>query len=110
MYDEAYNILTVIMRQYNITLDEAARQACQMHKVAADRILHLLDNLPAFPDDNEKDVRAYLFELRFWVGAAVCWSFKSGRYFGDKGIEIQLTRLVPLRRGDTEFRPTKLEA
>ena len=110
MYDEAFNILAVMMRQYNITLDEAARRVCQMHKVAADRMLHLLDNLPAFPDDVEKDVRAYLFELRFWVGAGVYWSFESGRYFDDKGIEIQSTRLVPLRRGDTEFKPTKLEA
>ena len=110
MFDEAYNIVTIIMRQYNITLDEAARRVSQMHKVAADRMLHLMDNLPAFPDDVEKDVRAYLFDLRYWVRAGVHFAFESERYFGDKGPEIQLSRLVPLRRGDTEFKPTKLEA
>ena len=110
MYDEAYNVLTIIARQYNVRLEEAARRMCQMHKVAAEKMLYLLDHLPYFPAEHEKDLRAYLFELRFWVRAGVCWSFESERYFGDKGPEIQSTRLVPLRRKDTEFRPTKLDA
>jgi hypothetical protein len=110
MYDEGCNLLSIIMQQDKITLEAAVERACEMHKADMNRLLYLFENLPKFPGEAGEDLRRYLTDCILpWVRGNVCWSFKGRRYFGDKGPEVEATRLVALCRGDTDFRPTKLK-
>jgi Delta6-protoilludene synthase len=100
MGDDGTNILTIIMHQDKVDLNEAVEHACRKHKAAAEKLIYLLDHLPSFEDaEVHKNIREYVIET---VVASIRgnyeWSFEGRRYFREKGPEIRSTRRVLLRR------------
>ena len=100
MGDDMTNILTIIMHQEKVDINEAVEHARRKHKAAADRLIYLLDHLPSFEDaEVHRNIREYIIEI---VVASIRgnyeWSFEAGRYFREKGPEIHSTRRVLLRR------------
>jgi len=92
MYDEGCNILSAIMQHENISLEAAVGRASELHKADMDRLLYLFKNLPMFPDEVKKELQQYLTDcVLSWVRGNACWSFAAGRYFGDNGLEIEVT-------------------
>ncbi|KAJ8698766.1 hypothetical protein PTI98_005437 [Pleurotus ostreatus] len=61
-----------------------------------DEFLEKWNHIPVFDGPVDTDIRAYCVMLAEWVRGNDSWSFEGGRYFGDKGREIQTTRLVRL--------------
>lgn len=60
------------------------------------KFISSLKDVPSWGHDIDRQVRKYLYGLANWARGNYCWSFESGRYFGDKGLEIQKTRCVPI--------------
>ncbi|KAG5634787.1 hypothetical protein H0H81_000794 [Sphagnurus paluster] len=100
MGDDGTNILTVIMREENVGLQEAVERLCDLHEEAVERFLYLRDNLPPFDEKVKEELGQWFDTMGAWVRSNVDWSFEAGRYYGTKGKEICETRLAPIpRRG-----------
>ncbi|TCD63220.1 terpene cyclase [Steccherinum ochraceum] len=97
MGDDRYNIITVVMRQFNTDFDGANHWVTKYHDELKANFLRTLTHVPSFGDqDKDAQVQMYLYGLANWPRCNVCWNFESGRYFGSKGLEFQETRMVPL--------------
>ena len=84
------------MHHKKCTLDEAIRWATTYHGGAQARFLDTMKQVPSFGAQVDPQLRKYICSIAVWARANYCWSFESGRYFGDKGQEMQTTRVVPL--------------
>jgi hypothetical protein len=84
------------MHQFNTDLDGAMAWVCQYHKEVERKFLEGLMRVPSFGSEIDEHLEEYIFNLANWPRASDSWNFESGRYFGNKGLEIQETRYVPL--------------
>nr|VWP01593.1 Uncharacterized protein [Ganoderma boninense] len=91
-----WNILSVVMRQYNLDLHHATEWVAQCHKVAKGRFFNALAQLPSFGPDVDAAVQEYIASIVAWPIGNDCWRFESERYFGTMGREVKKTRQVPL--------------
>jgi len=60
---------------------------------------------------SQHQLRQYVALLANWPRANDAWTFESGRYFGDKGLAIQETRLVktmPKKKVDLPCQQTEV--
>ncbi|KAJ3511062.1 hypothetical protein NLJ89_g4326 [Agrocybe chaxingu] len=53
-------------------------------------------NMPSRGTEVDSRVKVYVNGLAQWVRGNDDWTFESGRYFGDKGAEVQKTRVMSL--------------
>ena len=60
------------------------------------KFIRLLDEVPSFGREVDTAVSEYIFHMGCWVQANVCWSFESGRFFGNKGLDVQRNGWVEL--------------
>ena len=70
--------------------------ATDYHKEAKTRFLDGLKRVPSWGPEVDQQVQQYLNGLGNWARGNDCWSFEGGRYFGNKGLEYQKTRIVSL--------------
>ena len=84
------------MHHYGLTLDQAVEWAAKHHSEKKACFLDGLDRLPSFGEEVNYLLMQYVNGIAMWPRANGCWSFEGSRYFGDKGMEIQKTRRVPL--------------
>ncbi|KZV87197.1 terpenoid synthase [Exidia glandulosa HHB12029] len=109
--DAECNIVTVIMQNLRTDYLGAIEWIVREHKRLQRVFLELAASLPQrLRDDGvevtprtEEQLGLYIEHMAQWPRANKQWSFESGRYFGDKGLEIQETRLVrklPKRASD----------
>ncbi|KZV87270.1 terpenoid synthase [Exidia glandulosa HHB12029] len=109
--DAECNIVTVIMHSLKTDYLGAIEWIVREHKRLQRVFLELAVSLPQrLRDDGvevtprtEEQLGLYIEHMAQWPRANKQWSFESGRYFGDKGLEIQETRLVrklPKRTSD----------
>ena len=56
MGDDDTKILTVIMHEENVGLEEAVKRVCDLHKEAAERFLYLRNNLPPFDAKDREEL------------------------------------------------------
>ena len=91
------------MHHLGLDLDGAVEWAASYHRDAQKRFLDAMKLVPSFGSAAvDVELETYINRIAFWVRANYCWSFEGGRYFGDRGVEYQTTRRVPLlRRGDS---------
>lgn len=90
------NILTVLMKAHNVTLQEAA----DMVGVHFQGLLDQFDEDKRIlketnPQLSEK-LEGHIYGMECWAVGNLHWSFHSKRYFGEKHEEIMRTRLVKL--------------
>ena len=90
------NIVTVLMRQFDIGPQEAINRAYECHRDIQRKFIRLLDEVPSFGLEADTAVSDYIFHLAYWVQGIMCWGFESGRYFGDKGLDVQRDGWVDL--------------
>lgn len=55
-----------------------------------------VDSIPSWGPDIDKRVNIYIDGLAQWVRGNDDWTFESGRYFGDRGLEVQKNRIMTL--------------
>ena len=94
--DDRHNILTVAMNQFNVDFDGAMAWVVDFHKDVETRFLDALKRVPSFGAEVDAQLQVYITHLANWPRCNDCWNFESGRYFGNKGLEYQRTRLVPM--------------
>ncbi|KAJ7137766.1 terpenoid synthase [Mycena epipterygia] len=94
--DDRYNILTIVMHQFNFDLYGAMAWVVHYHEEVETRFLDALKRVPSFGPEVDSQLHEYIEHLANWPRCNDCWNFESGRYFGNKGLEFQKTRYVPL--------------
>ena len=94
--DDRHNILTIAMHQFNCDFDAAMDWVANYHKEVETRFLDTLKRVPSWGPEVDRQLAVYIEHLANWPRCNDCWNFESGRYFGNKGLEYQKTRLVPM--------------
>ncbi|KAJ7835226.1 terpenoid synthase [Mycena leptocephala] len=101
--DDGHNLVTIVMHALNLDLHAALEWISDLHDKLAENFLATYDQVPDYIDfELNRQVAEYLDGLGNWVWFAMndrtsCSSgFKSERYFGKKGAEVQATRTVEL--------------
>ncbi|RDB26083.1 Linoleate 10R-lipoxygenase COP4 [Hypsizygus marmoreus] len=100
------NIVTVLMKNNNITLQEASDYVGVHAQKLMDRFISAQTRLPSWGASVDSEIARYIKALGFWVKGNLDWSFETQRYFGAKHLEIKDTRLVTLRPRE---RPAELD-
>ncbi|KZT12302.1 terpenoid synthase [Laetiporus sulphureus 93-53] len=95
---DRHNIIAVAMRQFSVDYDGAISWVEKYHKQIEASFLDALTRLPSWGPEIDDELGKYIIGMATWARGNVCWSFEGGRYFGDKGLEVQRTHYVPLLR------------
>lgn len=94
--DDRHNVLTVVMRQFDLDLSSGIDWVAAYHRDVEVKFFDTLRRMPSWGEDIDGQVAEYAQGLALWPRANECWSFEGGRYFGSKGLEYKLSRLVPI--------------
>lgn len=96
------------MAAQGIDVQAAVNWAGEMHADMTRRFNQLFSEFPQYGDPTDQDVKAFMNGMAHWTGGNVQWSFESGRYFGNRGLEVMATRslqLSPKLKGSNEIGP-----
>ena len=94
--DDRCNLVTLIMHEKQCSLQEAINSMGEQFATANNQFLKLIKEVPSFGPALYPQVQEYLDGTGNWTRGVDTWEFGCGRYFGDKGREIQRTRKVKL--------------
>ncbi|KAJ3914016.1 terpenoid synthase [Lentinula edodes] len=94
--DGSHNIITVVMMELKLDLHEALEWVGHYHRERELEFLRAVKELPMWSPEIDRQVAQYVNGIGNWVRANDCWSFESGRYFGQDGLRVQETRMVTL--------------
>jgi hypothetical protein len=83
------------MHQYSLDVNEAIMWAHREHQKFQEQYHRLIEELPQFSPEIDKDLKEYIVGLSHLVRGNVAYSFESARYFED-GLKVQETRQVAL--------------
>ncbi|KAF8151498.1 terpenoid synthase [Crassisporium funariophilum] len=93
---EFHNSVELVMNEQNLNvqgaIDWLQRYAADVHT----GFLANVENIPSWGADVDRRVKMYIDGLAQWVRGNDDWTFESGRYFGNKGLEIQKSRVMNL--------------
>lgn len=106
--DDEHNLITIVMVAQGLDVQGAVDWAGSKHADMVKRFNKLFDEIPSYGDSIDKDVKAYMNGIAHWTGGNVQWSYESGRYFGNRGLEVMETRslrLSPKLKGANEIGP-----
>lgn len=84
------------MHELNCDIERAMAWAAEYHSEVEIKFMDALKRVPSWGPIVDEQLGKYIAGIANWPRANVCWSFEGKRHFGDKGLEIQLTRRVPL--------------
>ncbi|KDQ53197.1 hypothetical protein JAAARDRAFT_162104 [Jaapia argillacea MUCL 33604] len=96
------NIVTVLMKAKDISLQEASDHVGAYFKQLMDRYVEDKKRLPSWGPSIDANVAKYLSGVENWVIGNLEWSFETQRYFGVEHAQIKRTRLVTLRPHDQD--------
>ncbi|KAI0642058.1 terpenoid synthase [Trametes meyenii] len=109
---DSHNVIPIVMRERRLAVDEALRWLSGEHRQRMDRFFVLWPEVAALEFGSQEVDRAfklYLDHLANWPRANECWSYESGRYFGENGARVKLERVVELKgQGYPQSYPTQL--
>jgi hypothetical protein len=77
--DADHNLVTVVMKEKGLSLQETYDWIGRLHDDVADEFLRLYKDLPSFPDESEqvnREIREYAYGLGNWVRTNERWSFE----------------------------------
>lgn len=94
--DDRFNIVTIAMRQFNLDVAGAMQWACKYHHEIEAKFLRLVDSIPSFGPEVDRDLHEYVLHLANWPQGNYCWHFESKRYFGEKGLDVKQSRQVAM--------------
>ncbi|KAI0638650.1 terpenoid synthase [Trametes polyzona] len=91
-----YNLLTVVMHRHNTDLSGAIAWVTDFHNEIVHKFIEGLKHVPSFGLAVDSQLQEYLENIANWPRSQDSWTFESGRYFGDRGMEYMTTRRVAL--------------
>lgn len=89
-------MVTVVMNQDNLDVQDAVDFVWAKCKDAHERFIENKKKLPSWDEKTDKDVAVYIDGLMDWMVGNVYWSYQSERYFGKSGSEVRETRIVKI--------------
>lgn len=84
------------MAAHGLDVQGAVDWAGSKHADMTKRFNKLFDEIPSYGESIDRDVKSFMNGIAHWTGANVQWSFESGRYFGNRGLEVMETRSLRL--------------
>ena len=93
---EGHNIITAIMEEYHLDLQQALYW---LSGYASKTIFNFLTNIRALPSWGEKIDRAvmvYIDRVARCVRGCDAWSYETHRYYGDDGLKVRECRKIIL--------------
>ena len=100
---EVHNIITAIMEEYHLDLQQAFYW---LSGYASKTITNFLTNIRALPSWGEKIDRAvmeYIDRVARSVRGCDAWSYEANRYYGDDGLKVRECRRITLLPPDSGF-------
>ncbi len=94
--DGEHNLITVIMKEHHLTVQEAIDWAGKLHASTVARFNQLYREVPRWGGPVDLDVQRLIDGIARWESGNLHWSFESGRYFGKRGLEVKETRTLYL--------------
>ncbi|KAJ2975426.1 hypothetical protein NUW58_g8359 [Xylaria curta] len=94
--DDEHNIITVIMREFDLNVQEAFNEAGKLSNMKIDGFYHLCHSLPQWIGPVNLDVHQLIDCMAQCVSGVMHWSYESQTYFGKGGLRIKKTRLMQL--------------
>ncbi|KAJ7783943.1 terpenoid synthase [Mycena maculata] len=92
-----HNLVAVVMRSLHLDLAGALEWISDLHDSIVEKFLLAFSQVPHYTDPKlDRQVTQFIHGIGNWVRANEVWSFESERYFGKRGREIQVTRMVEL--------------
>jgi Delta6-protoilludene synthase len=101
--DDQHNIVTVIMNQFGLEMQQAIDRAGELSAAKMDRFEHLYCRVPRWVGPVDLDVQKLVDGMAMCVSGVLHWSYESQRYFGTRGLDVKRTRrlrLLPRRNFD----------
>ncbi|KZT29709.1 terpenoid synthase [Neolentinus lepideus HHB14362 ss-1] len=96
------NVMTVLMNEKNMTLQEASDYIGVHFKTLVDTFMGNKQKLRSWGAAVDRDVAEYIKGMEKWIVGNVEWSLVTQRYFGAEVAEVKRTRLVKLRPREEE--------
>ncbi|KAK4244583.1 isoprenoid synthase domain-containing protein [Corynascus novoguineensis] len=94
--DDEHNIVTVIMAQFGVGVQEAIDRAGELSREKTDRFNALYGLLPRWVGPVDLDVQRLADGMAQCVSGVLHWSYESHRYFGTRGLVVKRTRTLRL--------------
>ena len=91
-----HNIITVIMKQFQVDVQQAIDKAGRMICENIEAFNTLYRELPRWVGPLDLEVQRLVDGFARWVSGSLHWSYESHRYFGTRGLEVKEARLVEL--------------
>ena len=99
--EEVHNIITCVMNEFHTDVNGAILWVEHYLRGVMERFRVALDALPQWEEPLNSQVKEYCDGLGHWVRGHDQWNFESGRYFGNKGLEIMEHRWMSLLPKDS---------
>lgn len=90
------NILSVLIEERNISLQEAADETGILFKGLVDEFMNCKANLPSFGSYWDGVIVQIVELLESWVIGNIIWSFEASRYFGADAGKVKNTLVVEM--------------
>ncbi|KAL7796671.1 isoprenoid synthase domain-containing protein [Trichoderma ceciliae] len=94
--DDEHNIVTILMSQYNLSVQQAMDMAGDLADKKMDRFYFLYLQVPRYVGPVDLEIQTFVDGMAQCVGGVLHWSYESQRYFGKRGMEIKRTRQLRL--------------
>ncbi|KAJ8508574.1 hypothetical protein ONZ45_g9182 [Pleurotus djamor] len=96
--EDFHNAVTVIMKEKNLSLQEALDHVGNIYASLRTRFKQEFDQIPSLDPKYDSIIRDYCWHLGNLVSSNLKWSHYSEKYFGAEGRNILKTRRVELFR------------
>ncbi|KZT31631.1 terpenoid synthase, partial [Sistotremastrum suecicum HHB10207 ss-3] len=83
-------------RKQNLSVQAAMDYTGAKYHILREQYLAALKDIPSWYPKIDEYIKEYIWGVGNWITASVEWSFESGRYFGEDGMEIREHRRITL--------------
>ena len=94
--DDQHNIVTVLMKEYGIGVQEALDKAGDLSCEKMQRFYFVYQHVPRWVGPVDLEVQRLVDGMAQCVSGVMHWSYESQRYFGTTGLHVKGTRLFRL--------------
>ncbi|KAH8651060.1 isoprenoid synthase domain-containing protein [Xylariales sp. PMI_506] len=94
--DDEHNIITIIMKHYQLNVQEAMDKAGELADQKISRFYYLYPRVPRYVGPVDLDVQLLIDGMAQCASGVLHWSYESQRYFGKRGLEIKQSRRLRL--------------
>ena len=100
---DRHNIITVIMEEYHLDLQQALYWLSGYISKTVSNFLSNSCSLPTWGEKIDKAVSVYVDQIGTCVSGNEAWSYETKRYYGEDGLKVQACRKATFQRYARDF-------